>query len=114
MNEKLNKILWIPRGILIFNILAFIYVDIFSASFNMSHLVFNLIKLLVFVIFLFLSFKAPIWFGVLLLFLCLARFNANDQTLKGQDIVFVLSNFIAGCLFILLPLFFKTKERKID
>jgi len=109
-NEKLKKMLWIPRGILIIIILASIYIDFFSTSFNKSHLVFYLIKVLLFGIYILLTFKIPIWFGVILLFLCFAKYMSFHQPPQGQDIVFILSNFVAGCLFIIFPLFFKSKK----
>jgi len=116
MKSKLDTLLWIPRITLIVIILLVIYFDFFSISFNSNHLIFYLIKILFFVFYIFLSFKNPLWLGVILILLCFANtkplHQMFHQATQGQDIVFILSYFIAGCLFIILPLFFKAKTKK--
>lgn len=116
MNSKLNKLLWIPRAMILMNVLFIVYqAFLYSSSAGLKLAMLSLILSIVFFIF---SFKAPKQVGIFILVFLFLVLIKDSYTMVHFKLPFHFINYayylfhaVLACLLILLPRFFRSKDK---
>lgn len=115
MNNKLNKILWIPRVLILINALYVVYLAFQYSNNEAFHIVIYAFRFIIQIVCFILSFRAPVQVGIfmmLVLLVSLLKDILSNLPINPLSFFFYFLYFVLASLLIILPRIIKLNEKK--